>query len=68
MGASQSSIARSRNDFELVVRATKELEVRYLLFFQTTAEDHVSPPLKTMSADDFLATDLLHVLCFAVDA
>ena len=39
MGAGQSSIARYTNDFELVIRATKELE--YLL------ETHFLPPLST---------------------
>ena len=42
MGAGQSSIARYKNDFELVIRATKELE--HLL------EAHFLPPL-TKSQD-----------------
>ena len=42
MGASQSSIARYSNDFELVIRATKELE--FLL------ETYFLPPL-TVSQD-----------------
>ena len=42
MGAGQSSIARYSNDFELVIRATKELE--FLL------ETHFLPPL-TVSQD-----------------